>query len=61
MADAFDTGKFRDDAFFLDVTPRGVNHTELGLSTMEDDRGRPMQDHLSLEGALNDATMDIVE
>jgi hypothetical protein len=61
VADAFDTGKFRDDAFFLDVTPRGVNHTELGLSTMEDDRGRPMQDHLSLEGALNDATMDIVE
>ena len=34
VADAFDTGKFRDNEFFLDVTPRGVNHTELGLSTM---------------------------
>ena len=61
VADAFDTGKFRDNEFFLDVTPRGVNHTELGLSTMEDDRGRPMQDQLSLEGALAEATMDIVE
>ena len=59
--DAFNVGKFRDDDFFLDVTPRGVNHTELGLSTMEDNQGRPMQDHLSLEGALADATMDIVE
>ena len=60
-ADAFKTGKFRDDEFFLDVTPRGVNHTELGLSTMEDSMGRPMQDHMSLEGALKEATLDIVE
>jgi ATP-dependent RNA helicase DDX54/DBP10 len=59
--DAFRVGAFRDDDFFLDVTPRGVNHTELGLSTMEDTLGRPMQDHLSLEGALAEATMDIVE
>ena len=60
-SDAFRVGAFRDDAFFLDVTPRGVNHTELGLSTMEDNLGRPMQDHLSLEGALAEATLDIVE
>ena len=28
---------------------------------MEDNLGRPMQDHLSLEGALAEATLDIVE
>ena len=60
-SDAFRVGAFRDNDFFLDVTPRGVNHTELGLSTMEDNLGRPMQDHLSLEGALAEATLDIVE
>ena len=60
-ADAFNVGKFRDDEFFLDVTPRGVNHTELGLSTMEDALGRPMQDHMSLDASLKQATMDIVE
>ena len=59
--DAFHTGKFRDNEFFLDVTPRGVNHTELGLSTMEDAMGRPIHDHQTLEGALQQATMDIVE
>ena len=52
--DAFKTGKFRDQEFFLDSAPRAVNHTELGLTTREGgDRG--------LEGALNDATLDLVE
>ena len=48
--DAFNTGKFRDQDFFLDNAPRAVNHTELGLSTRE-----------GAYGALEDATMDLVE
>jgi ATP-dependent RNA helicase DDX54/DBP10 len=51
--DAFETGKFRDQEFFLDAAPRAVDHTELGLTTREGGRG--------LEGALDDATMDMVE
>jgi len=51
--DAFNTGKFRDQEFFLDAAPRAVNHTELGLTTREGGRG--------VEGALDEATMDMVE
>ena len=52
--DAFKTGKFRDQDFFLDAAPRSVDHTELGLSTREGaSRG--------LDGALDDATLDLVE
>ena len=49
--DAFNTGKFRDQEFFLDAAPRAVNHTELGLTTREG----------GLDGALDAATMDLVE
>jgi len=55
--DAFDTGKYRDEDFFLDVTPRSMNHQEIGLSTLEDAMGRPVNNNMSLEGALREATL----
>ena len=38
-----------------------MNHTDIGLSTLEDAMGRPVNNNMSLEGALREATLDMVE